>query len=79
MSPFTNFALGMSLTFSIFPLDRLSYIVTSVVSSESLLHRWKPMKPAPPVTSIRFSLSWAMKSHDKVYILFVSEYGICRR
>jgi len=39
MSFFMNLALGVSLMFSSFPLDRLSYMVTLGLNSESFLHR----------------------------------------
>ena len=57
MSAFTKCTFGMCLTFSAFPLDKLSYMVRLLVRSDSFLHKWKPMKPAPPVTNILFPLS----------------------
>jgi len=39
MSPFMNLDLGTSVTFSIFPVDKLSYIVRLSVNVESVLDR----------------------------------------
>lgn len=80
MSPWTNLAFGTSLTFSILPLERLSYIVTFAPKSVSFLVRWKPMKPAPPVTSMFFPLSCFMKLKltIKAISLFGPVNGICR-
>jgi hypothetical protein len=58
------------LTFSTFPLDKLSYMVRLLVKFDSFLHRWKPMKPAPPVTNMFFPLSWLMKFTTKSISLF---------
>ena len=57
MSAFTKWTFGRGLTFSTFPLDKLSYIVRLLVKLESFLQRWEPMKPAPPVTNMFFPLS----------------------
>ena len=57
MSAFTKWTFGRCLTFSTFPLDKLSYIVRLLVKLESFLQRWEPMKPAPPVTNMFFPLS----------------------
>ena len=70
MSAFAKWTLGRCFTFSTVPLDRLSYMVKLLVESESLLHKCEPMKPAPPVTSILFSLSEFMKITAKSISLF---------
>ena len=57
MSLFMKRVFGSCFTFSTFPLDKLSYIVKLLVESDSFLHKWKPMKPAPPVTNIFVPLS----------------------
>ena len=70
MSAITKWTFGKCFMFSNFPLDKLSYIVRLLVRFASFLHRWKPMKPAPPVTIIRFPLSWSMKFTTKSISLF---------
>ena len=70
MSALTKWTFGRCFTFSTFPLDRLSYTVKLLVNSDSFLHRWEPMKPAPPVTSILFPLSWSMNFTTKSISLF---------
>ena len=70
MSAFVKWACGICLMFSILPLDKLSYMVRLLVNSDSFLHRWKPMNPAPPVTNILFPLSWSMEFTTKSISLF---------
>ena len=70
MSAFAKWTFERCLTFSNFPLDKLSYMVSLLVRLESFLHKWKPIKPAPPVTNIRFPLSWSMKFTTKSISLF---------
>jgi hypothetical protein len=72
MSAFTKCTFGRCLTFSTFPLDRLSYMVKLLVKFDRFLHRWEPMNPAPPVTNMFFPLSWFMKFTTKTIFLFGS-------